>query len=155
MSDKVPHLRAALPHEAVLLTDLVLRAKAHWGYDEAFMAACRAELTLQPVHIETGYVWVAEQGGRLAGVLEIAPGVPQACLEKMFVEPAFIGFGIGKHLWEKGEGLARDAGASELALDSDPYAEGFYLAMGAVRVGEAPSGSIPGRVLPRMVKRLA
>ena len=62
--------------------------------------------------------------------------------------------GVGRALWEKAEALARDAGAAKIGLDSDPYAEGFYLAMGAMRVGEAPSGSIPGRVLPRMTKQL-
>jgi len=33
-------------------------------------------------------------------------------------------------------------------IDADPNAEGFYLKMGAERVGESPSGSIPGRMLP-------
>ena len=32
-------LRAARPDEAELLTDLCLRAKAVWGYDDAFMRA--------------------------------------------------------------------------------------------------------------------
>nr|WP_211354784.1 hypothetical protein [Stackebrandtia albiflava] len=38
--------------------------------------------------------------------------------------------------------------------DADPGAEPFYRRMGAVRIGEAPSGSVPGRVLPRMTVRL-
>ena len=33
-------------------------------------------------------------------------------------------------------------------FESDPFAEGFYRAMGAVRVGDVPSGSIPHRNLP-------
>ncbi|WP_067619878.1 hypothetical protein [Alicyclobacillus acidiphilus] len=36
----------------------------------------------------------------------------------------------------------------ELTIRPDPNAEPFYLAMGAQRVGEVPSGSIPGRMLP-------
>ncbi len=36
-------LRGALPGEAGLLTDLCLRSKAVWGYDAAFMAACRSK----------------------------------------------------------------------------------------------------------------
>ena len=42
------HLRPARPDEADLLTELCLRSKAVWGYDDAFMRACRAELTLSP-----------------------------------------------------------------------------------------------------------
>jgi SAM-dependent methyltransferase len=37
-----------------------------------------------------------------------------------------------------------------LTIDADPHAEAFYVAMGAARVGESPSGSIPGRMLPRL-----
>lgn len=33
-------------------------------------------------------------------------------------------------------------------IDADPNAEPFYRAMGAVRIGATPSGSIPGRELP-------
>jgi hypothetical protein len=36
------------------------------------------------------------------------------------------------------------------ANHADPYAESFYAKYGAERIGEAPSGSIPGRFLPRM-----
>ena len=38
-----PRVRPARPDEAEALTALVLRSKAHWGYDEAFTAACRDE----------------------------------------------------------------------------------------------------------------
>lgn len=35
-----------------------------------------------------------------------------------------------------------------LVCQSDPFAEGFYLAMGMSRIGERASASIPGRKLP-------
>ena len=33
-------IRAAAPGEGPALTALALRSKAHWGYDEGFLAAC-------------------------------------------------------------------------------------------------------------------
>jgi hypothetical protein len=57
-------------------------------------------------------------------------------------------------LWAHLEDAARAAGATRLEVDSDPHAEGFYRAMGMHRAGEAPSGSIPGRMLPHLVKAL-
>lgn len=39
-------------------------------------------------------------------------------------------------------------------IDAGPGAVGFYQAMGAERAGTAPSGSIPGRTLPRLRYRL-
>jgi len=50
--------------------------------------------------------------------------------------------------------IARAHSASELELDADPHAEGFYAAMGFVTQGQAPSGSIPGRTLPHMRLKL-
>jgi len=45
---------------------------------------------------------------------------------------------------------ARCLGYELLTIDADPYAEAFYVHGGAVRSGETPSGSIPGRMLPRL-----
>ena len=36
------------PDEAAALSGLALRSKGYWGYDAAFLDACRAELTLTP-----------------------------------------------------------------------------------------------------------
>ncbi|MEE8545291.1 MAG: hypothetical protein V3T29_05715 [Alphaproteobacteria bacterium] len=60
-------IRPARPGEAAALTDLALRSKAHWGYDAAFMAACRAELTVTPAQAASGLVQVYEEGGRAFG----------------------------------------------------------------------------------------
>lgn len=147
------HIRLARLDEAKILSDLAMRAKAHWGYDDAFMEMCRAELTVQPGEIAAGHVWVGEIGGRIAGMVSVHPDRPQAELHMIFVEPGWIGHGVGRHLWARAEALARAAGASKMGVDSDPQAEGFYKTMGAVRVGQSPSGSIPGRVLPRLVKQ--
>ncbi len=46
---------------------------------------------------------------------------------------------------------ARALGLSAIDIDADPGAVGFYERMGGRRVGEAPSGSIPGRMLPALV----
>jgi hypothetical protein len=42
---------------------------------------------------------------------------------------------------------ARSAGATRLEIEADPHAEDWYRKRGAERLGEASSGSIPGRLL--------
>ena len=147
-------IRRARPSEANALSDLALRSKAHWGYDAAFIAACRAELTIQPAAITAGEVWVAKDRDSLVGVLEIVPKEPDAELRMIFVAPERIGQGIGMMLWEQAEARARAHHANGIALDADPNSVGFYERMGMKIVGESPSGSIPGRMLPRMRKAL-
>jgi hypothetical protein len=41
-----------------------------------------------------------------------------------------------------------------MTIDADPGAVPFYERMGAVPAGLVPSGSIPGRFLPRLVVAL-
>ena len=57
------HLRAGRRDDARLLSELALRSKGYWGYDQAFPDACRAELTLTPEDVETRRVTVAERDG--------------------------------------------------------------------------------------------
>ncbi len=142
-------LRPARPGEAADLTALALQSKAHWGYDAAFMAACRDDLTVRADDVRAHPCTVAAGGGRVLGFCSLrarADGDQQ--LEHLFVAPDAMGLGVGRALWDAAVRAAREVGAAALWLDSDPYAEAFYLKMGARRVGEAPSTAIPGRVLP-------
>ena len=139
------HIRPARVDEAAALTELAMRSKAHWGYDEAFMAACRDELTILPEHVPG--VDVAElDDGTVVGMVRLG----DSSIEDLFVEPDAIGTGVGKALMHHVARRAASEGMTRLAIDADPNAEPFYLAMGAVRVGESPSGSIPGRMLPKL-----
>jgi GNAT superfamily N-acetyltransferase len=137
-------IRPARADETDALTELAMRSKAHWGYDDEFLRACREELTIRTEHI--GRIDVVEVDGRLAGMVRLE----QNQLEDLFVEPALIGTGIGRALFDHVVARAAREGMSRLRIDADPNAEAFYLEMGAVRVGESPSGSIPGRMLPRL-----
>jgi GNAT superfamily N-acetyltransferase len=66
----------------------------------------------------------------------------------MFVEPRAMGTGVGRKLFEAIVALIAAEGAKKLVILADPNAEEFYRRMGAKRVGDAPSESIPGRRLP-------
>ena len=141
-------LRRAEPGECDALSNLALRSKGHWGDDASFLAVCRAELTVDPALVERLRVTVAEESRSLAGFYALAGAPPVGELSFLFVEPGSIGTGIGRILWQDCVATAARIGLSEIRIESDPFAEGFYLAMGAIRVGEVPSQSIPDRSLP-------
>lgn len=142
-------LRTARPDDAVALTELALRSKAGWGYDEAFMAACTEELTIPPRRCGPRLV-VAERAGALVGYAELAGDPPAVELLGLFVDPDAQGSGIGRILFDDAVQRARALGAAILFWDADPYAEEIYVRLGGRTVGREPSGSVPGRTLPRM-----
>jgi GNAT superfamily N-acetyltransferase len=148
------HLRPARPDEAELLTELCLRSKAVWGYDEAFMRACRAELTLSPADFARSSLQVAVEGDVVTGVVQVVVDGENADLAKLFIAPSTIRAGVGRALFDWAAKVARERGARWLRIEADPDAAPFYRRMGAVDDGVAPSGSIPGRVLPRLKLKL-
>ena len=144
-------LRAACEDDSSTLTELAFRSKAHWGYSPEFMEACRDELAVSredianPEYAHT----VAESRGRLLGYYALMPIQERGYeLDALFVEPEFIGRGVGRALVEHAKSRAAELGARYLLIQGDPNASEFYLAAGAVQVGERESGSIPGRFLP-------
>jgi GNAT superfamily N-acetyltransferase len=141
-------IRRALPTEAAELTALALRSKAHWGYDAAFMAACVVPLTIAAERIAAEPFFVLEEDGRIWGYYGLRVSGEEAELTNLFVEPEAIGRGCGKRLWAHAIEVARAAGCRRLRIESDPFAEPFYRAMGAERIGEAPSEAVPGRMIP-------
>ncbi len=148
-------VRRAHPEEAEALTALGMRSKASNGYDDAFMTMCREEMTVSISEIETAAVWIA-QSDRTDGFFSLLPPDNErvAELRMFFIEPNRHRKGVGRALWMKMEECAHELGVRAIGVDSDPFAVSFYQAMGMKVVGEAPSGSIPGRMLPRMEKVL-
>lgn len=146
--------RRARPEDAEALSSLAFRSKASNGYDAAFMEACRAELTYSASTMAAGETWLAETGGELAGFIDVRLRDGAAEVFAMFVEPGLKRHGLGRALWKQVEAAACRLGADTITLDADPAAVPFYEAMGCSVIGEAPSGSIPGRMLPRLRKTL-
>jgi len=148
-------VREARPDELPSLSDLCLRSKAVWGYDDAFLAACRRELTLQADELDTTKVGVAEDSNGVAGLVQIKAVCKQADLLKLFVEPHMLRKGIGRQLFAWAVEQAGRMGARLVLIESDPEAAPFYRRMGARDVGVVASGSIPGRLLPRLAYELS
>jgi len=144
-----PSIRPAVPSEARELSQLALRAKAHWGYSKAFLSACRAELTISEDQCEAGLVMVAECSGRVVGFYAVRPVDRQTVeLDGLYVNPPRIGRGVGLALTEHAANWARGKGFRRISIQADPHAAGFYRHCGARAVGTRPSGSIAGRTLP-------
>jgi GNAT superfamily N-acetyltransferase len=146
-------IRQAAPEEADTLTDLTLRSKAHWGYDAEFMADVRSEMVVRPEQIRDDWVYVLEEAGQIRGYYDLEKrdhGV--IWLESLFVDPDAMRSGYGKLLLDHAVETARAMGYRFMVFESDPNAEGFYLKMGAVRIGERPKPILgqPDRVLPKM-----
>jgi GNAT superfamily N-acetyltransferase len=134
--------------DCAVISEVAMASKAYWGYDDAFMAACRDELTLRESDLSRARVRVAEDGAGIVGFHGVTVDGRGAELEWLFVAPDAIRTGVGQELYEDAARTAVAAGATKLRIQADPHAVPFYVRMGARLVGEVPSASIPGRMIP-------
>lgn len=142
-------VRLARAGEAKSLTALCLRSKAHWGYDADFMRLCVPSLTVKEESIAEGRVLVAiDADGRTIGTVSVGRDGDDAELALMFVDPAAIGGGTGRTLFEAAVTLARGLRYRRMTILADVNAAPFYERMGARFLRNEPSDAIPGRVLP-------
>src|SRR4051794_2445587 len=129
-------IRDARVDDCDVLSALAYASKASWGYDDAFMDACRNELSVTPSKLRGVRVRVADSDGALLGFhgVGVGVGVGVGELVWMFVAPDAMGRGVGAALCSDALAIAREEGLDELRIEADPNASGFYERMGARRV---------------------
>lgn len=142
-------IRPAAPDDALALTRLAHAAKRHWGYPEAWVAAWRDALTLTPAYLAKHRVCAGRVGDELAAFYALEDEDGAWNLGHFWVEPRWMGRGIGRWMFYDCMRRLRDLRPGVLRIASDPHAEGFYLKMGCRRVGAVPAdvGGTP-RQLP-------
>ena len=116
-----------------------MQAKGYWGYTANQLEQWRDSLFTAPQSIERWPTFVAEDQGRVIGFAQMDPDLEIWELVSLFVLPAHIGRGVGRALLKEALITAKQAGQFVLHIDSDPNAESFYLACGAVRFGAEPA----------------
>jgi len=146
-------IRPARPQEHALLSRIARSSKAHWGYPAQDLARWRSALTVTAESIARLPTYVAERDGPVVGFFQLRHTREQSELEHFWVSASEMGKGIGRALLKRARHEAAARGSTRLLIDSDPNAEPFYTACGAVRVGEkrAPSVGQPQRVRPQLV----
>ena len=121
------------------------------------------ELTISPGYIEKNTLWVYEMDRVAVGyyaVVHLAEDIevtgiklPKGFwLEHMFVDPRFIGKGLGSTMFHHLRDWCGKTGTSELGILADPHARGFYENMGCRYVRDFPS-TIEKRTTPYLMLR--
>lgn len=136
-------VRAPQINESIVLTKLILRSKAHWGYSKDFMKSVEKELSVNETYLKNAIAFVAESEGKIIGFVGLS--LKRDEIEFLFIDPDYIGKGVGKILWDKIISKSQSVGIRSFKILSDPDAQPFYEKMGAKQIGMAKSSV---RMLP-------
>jgi GNAT superfamily N-acetyltransferase len=129
-------LRPATAADCARLRELLAAAKGWWGYDPAVVAEWAASIDMAAT-LRDREVWVAQGAGRVvawAGLLP--PDGDVAVLDDLWVDPAWMGRGIGSALFRRAAERAAALGARRMEWEAEPHALGFYRKMGGRRLRE-------------------
>jgi GNAT superfamily N-acetyltransferase len=127
------------------LREIAAAAKGHWGYDREEVRRWAASIDF-PAAQDT---YVAEAEGMPVAWAAVEPKTEVVWLADMWVEPAWMGKGIGSLLFRRCESRARSLGGSSMEWEAEPNSVGFYERVGGRYVRDSEP-SAWGRVLPVM-----
>jgi len=120
-------VRGARPEDFDRLRELTFESKAHWGYDRDFVRRWAEGLAFESDEER----WVAESRGEIVAWAGLAlPGAGIAVLDDLWVDPAWMGRGLGSRLFGIAADRARELGAERLEWGAEANALGFYEKVG-------------------------
>ena len=158
-------IRPAVESDARRLTEISFTSKAHWDYPPEFFTVWAGELTISPQYIAVNDVFVFVQKTVIIGYcsfVELQTDVycgevhlsAGFWLEHMFIDPNFLGLGIGRALFNHLRKVCRQKGITQFNILADPHARNFYEKMGAKYQLDFPS-SVPGRTTPQLLYQVS
>ena len=125
----------AKPEDAAALTEIAFAAKRHWGYPERWIQTWRDVLTMRPEFIAANVTYSAMEDDCAVGFYLLTTESDGLHLDHLWIIPRAMGRGIGRALFEHAAEQAKGLEFPAIKIEADPNAEGFYLRMGAKRVG--------------------
>lgn len=143
-------VRSAKISEADLLSALAMRSKSYWPYAADYLMKSMPLLKISENDLAEWPIDVAELNAEVVGFFALKIIKDENRLDHLWVDPRFIGRGIGKVLFHEAKIVARNIGWKSFRLVAEPYAEPFYLKMGARKIGVVQSRVKADFFLPHM-----
>lgn len=154
----IMNIKAALPSDASIFTQIAFAAKRHWDYPEHYFEIWKDELTINQAYIRDNIVFKYVYNGEITGFYSIVFN-PKGFitgevyiekgywLEHIFILPKHHRKGFGTEMISHLKEYSTKKFINEILIFVDPYAKGFYEKVGATFTYNSKS-SIPKRSIP-------
>jgi GNAT superfamily N-acetyltransferase len=149
VSEPQVHIRPARPDEGDRLRELASASKGHWGYEPEQIRRWVEGGDFSPAGLRGKLVFVADANGDAVAWAAVIPKGEVMWLEDMWVDPPWIGKGLGSLLFDHALALAREHGARSMEWEAEPHAVGFYQRVGGRHLRDSEPTEF-GRVVPVM-----
>jgi GNAT superfamily N-acetyltransferase len=130
-------IRPARADDYGRLKQIAVAAKGFWGYDPDEVRKWADQGDFTPKRLRELIVFVADSGGGAIGWCSLIPKAEVCWLEDLWIDPVWIGKGVGSQLFRRAAQHARKLRAKRLEWEAEPNAIGFYEKMGGSYVRES------------------
>jgi GNAT superfamily N-acetyltransferase len=142
-------IRSPAAGEGGQLKEIAISSKGFWGYEPAKVREWADRGDFSPAQLSKLTVFVAEAEERAIGWISLEPRGQVWWLADLWIEPRWIGVGVGSLLFRHGVRKAQRAGATHIEWEAEPNSIGFYEKMGAKYLRDSDQTEW-GRTLPVM-----
>jgi len=130
-------IRPGRADEGPRLKEMAIGAKGFWGYEPEKVREWANQGDFTPERLGELIVFVAESDGVPIGWASLVPKDGIGWLEDLWIDPPWIGRGVGALLFRHAADHARALGARRMEWEAEPNAIGFYEKMGGGYVRES------------------
>jgi GNAT superfamily N-acetyltransferase len=133
-------IRPVAPDEGERLREIAIAAKGYWGYDRDRVREWANIGDLSPAGLRQKDFYIASVEGTVVGWAAAIGKGDVWWLDDLWIEPKWMGKGIGSRLFHHAAERGRRAGRVRMEWEAEPNALGFYEKMG----GRHLRNSVPG-----------
>lgn len=147
MTAPPPKLTIVPAREASLkeVNALVARSKAYWNWPHEYLSRAIPLHKVTPAYLDHNRCFeIVTNGKELVAFFSVSDSGARVIVDNLWVEPLYIGRGIGRAAMLFIFDLARASRWQHLWVLPDPPAEGFYRALGFSDTGERVPSRVPG-----------
>jgi GNAT superfamily N-acetyltransferase len=134
-------IRPVVPEEGARLREIAIAAKSHWGYDPVRVRDWAAMGDFSPAGLRKKDFYIAAVGARVLGWAAAIDKGDVWWLDDLWIEPEWMGRGIGSRLFHHAADQGRRAGAVRMEWEAEPNALGFYERMGGRYLRDSEPGA--------------
>jgi GNAT superfamily N-acetyltransferase len=138
-------IRPVALDEGERLRKIAIAAKGSWGYDLDRVRGWAAMGDFSPAGLGKKDFYIAAVEGRVIGWAAAIGQGDVWWLDDLWIEPEWMGKGIGSRLFRHAAEGGRRAGAVRMEWEAEPNALGFYEKMGGRYLRDSEAG-VWGRV---------
>ncbi|MBI9050137.1 MAG: GNAT family N-acetyltransferase [Anaerolineaceae bacterium] len=131
-----------------ILSDIAIRSKAWWGYDESLMEIFSASPILNSQDIKQKTVIKVCLDDEIIGWYLYTKKDQEVELLEFWMSPEYIGKGYGGKMFQHLGNQVKQEGIHSIVLEADPNAAPFYEHMGCKIIGQTWTEF--QRFIPRM-----